>query len=55
VLLCGYRDDPVFAGGGVVLIRNSGGTSREGALPYAYLSSYMNDAAWIGPAGKGTT
>jgi hypothetical protein len=54
VLLCGYRDDPAFAGGGVVLIRNSGGTSREGALPYAYLSSYMNDAAWIGPVGKGT-
>jgi hypothetical protein len=54
VLLCGYRDDPAIAGGGMVLIRNSGGASREGALPYAYLSSYMNDAAWIGPVGKGT-
>jgi hypothetical protein len=47
VLLRGYRDDPAYDGGGVVLIRNSGGASRDGALPYAYLSSYMNDAAWI--------
>jgi hypothetical protein len=54
VLLCGYRDDAAFAGGGVVLIRNTGGASRDGALSYAYLSSYMNDAAWIGPVGGGT-
>lgn len=54
VLLCGYRDDPAFGGGGVVLIRNSGGASRDGALPFAYLAAFMNDAAWIGPVGGGT-
>ncbi len=54
VLLCGFRDDPSFDGGGVVFVRNSGGTSRDGALPYAYLRAYMNDAAWIEPAGKRT-
>jgi hypothetical protein len=54
VLIRGYHDDAAIAGGGAVMIRNSGGTSREGSLPYAYLSSCMNDAAWIGPVGKGT-
>lgn len=48
VLLVGYRDDPGQPGGGVFLIRNSGGPSREGALPYAYVQAYMNDAAWVG-------
>ncbi len=47
VLLVGYRDDPKEDGGGVFLIRNSGGSSRDGCLPYAYVRAYMNDAAWI--------
>jgi hypothetical protein len=47
ILLVGYRDDPGQPGGGVFLIRNSGGPSRDGALPYAYVSAYTNDAAWV--------
>jgi C1A family cysteine protease len=52
VLLTGYRDDPQHTGGGLFLIRNSGGNGVDGFLPYAYVSEYMNDAAWIGCAGK---
>jgi hypothetical protein len=48
VLLVGYRDDPELPGGGVFLIRNSGGEHREGLLTYEYVKAYMNDAAWIG-------
>jgi hypothetical protein len=48
VLLVGYRDDPQLPGGGVFLIRNSGGDGSDGFLPYAYAAAYMNDAAWIG-------
>ena len=47
ILLVGYRDDPAQVGGGVFLIRNSAGPSRDGALPYAYVSTYTNDAAWV--------
>lgn len=47
VLLVGYRDDPQQPGGGVVIIRNSGGDGQDGYLPYDYLRAYMNDAAWI--------
>jgi hypothetical protein len=48
LLLVGYRDDPHWPGGGAFLIRNSGGNSRDGCLPYAYAQAYMNDAAWVG-------
>lgn len=47
VLLVGYRDDPAQPGGGLFLIRNSGGEGRDGFLPYAYARAYINDAAWI--------
>ena len=47
VLLVGYRDDECQPGGGLFLIRNSAGDGRDGCLPYAYLSAYMNDAAWV--------
>jgi C1A family cysteine protease len=47
VLLVGYADDPQQPGGGIVLIRNSGGGVHDGALTYEYVSAYMNDAAWI--------
>jgi C1A family cysteine protease len=47
VLLVGYRDDPNQEGGGVIIIRNSGGDGRDGYLPYAYVSAYINDAAYI--------
>jgi hypothetical protein len=53
VLLIGYRDDPQQPGGGLFLIRNSGGDGSDGYLPYAYVSEYMNDAAWV--ACKGLT
>lgn len=48
VLLVGYRDDPLLAGGGVFTIRNSGGDGSDGSLSYTYVAAYMNDAAWIG-------
>ncbi len=48
VLLVGYRDDPAMPGGGVYLIRNTAGDSRDGMLTYEYVRAYMNDAAWIG-------
>jgi hypothetical protein len=51
VLLEGYRDDPSQPGGGVFTIRNSGGNSRKGYMSYEYVREYMNDAAWIEPAG----
>ena len=47
VLLVGYRDDEKQPGGGVFLIRNSAGPSRDGLLPYDYARKYMNDAVWI--------
>jgi len=47
VLLVGYTDDASQPGGGVFLIRNSGGDGRDGALPYAFVRAYLNDAAWI--------
>jgi C1A family cysteine protease len=47
VLLVGYKDDATQPGG-VFIIHNSGGGSREGYLPYEYVRAYMNDAAWIG-------
>jgi len=47
VLLVGFRDDPSQPGGGVVLVRNSSGKSRDGLLSYEYLRTYMNDAVWI--------
>lgn len=50
VLLTGYRNDETQDGGGVFLIRNSGGPSRDGALSYEYVRAYMNDALVIMPA-----
>lgn len=47
VLLVGYKDDTSQSGGGVFLIRNSGGDGKDGFLPYEYVRAYMNDAAWI--------
>ena len=47
ILIVGFKDDPKADGGGVFLIRNSGGPGRDGALPYSYVRAYMNDAAWI--------
>lgn len=50
VLLVGFKDDPAQPGGGILLIRNSGGGPADGALPYDYARAYLNDAAWIEPA-----
>lgn len=47
VLLVGYIDDDKQPGGGVFLIFNSGGSEREGKLPYEYVRTYLNDAVWI--------
>ncbi len=47
VLLVGYRDDPALPGGGVFLIRNTAGDSRDGMLTYEFVKAYMNDAVWI--------
>jgi hypothetical protein len=47
ILLVGYRDDKSQPGGGVFLIRNSAGPSRDGMMTYEYVRAYMNDAAWI--------
>lgn len=50
VLLVGYQDGAREPGGGVFLIRNSGGDGSDGYLPYAYAMAYMNDAVWISGA-----
>jgi C1A family cysteine protease len=47
VLLVGYRDDDKQPGGGVFIIRNSGGNGSDGYLPYEYVRAYLNDAAWV--------
>ncbi len=47
VLLVGYREDATVAGGGVILFRNTAGSGQDGAMPYAYAQTFMNDAAWI--------
>jgi hypothetical protein len=47
LLLVGFRSDPKMPGGGVFLIRNSGGPSRDGFVTYEFALAYMNDAAWI--------
>jgi hypothetical protein len=49
IILAGYRDDPAQPGGGVFMIRNSGGESRNGYMSYEYVRTYMNDGAWIEP------
>jgi len=48
VLIVGYRNDP--RGGGVFLIRNTAGPSRDGFLTAGYLKAYMNDAVWVDPS-----
>lgn len=50
VLLVGFRDEPQQRGGGIFLIRNSGGGVPDGALTYEYVRAYMNDAVWIDSA-----
>lgn len=50
LLLVGFKDDPAKPGGGVFLIRNSGGGVHDGALPYEYVRAYLNDAVWVAPA-----
>lgn len=50
VLLVGYKEDVAQPGGGVFLVRNSGGGVPDGAMPYEYGRAYMNDAAWVEPA-----
>lgn len=52
VLLVGFKDDVTQPGGGVFLIRNSGGGPQDGAMPYEYARAYMNDGAWIQPASE---
>jgi len=52
VLLVGFKEDASQPGGGVFLIRNSGGGAHDGALPYDYVRAYMNDGAWIQPASE---
>jgi C1A family cysteine protease len=52
VLLVGFKDDATQPGGGVFLIRNSGGGAQDGALPYEYARTYMNDGAWVQPASE---
>lgn len=47
VLGVGYRPDSSQPGGGVLLFRNTAGDGRDGAMPYEYARSYMNDAAWV--------
>ncbi|MGA7701717.1 MAG: C1 family peptidase [Thermoguttaceae bacterium] len=47
IVLVGFRDDPTQPGGGVFLIRNSAGPSRDGMMTYDYVRAYLNDAAWI--------
>ena len=47
VLLVGFRDDPAQPGGGVFLIRNTAGKSRDGLMTYEYVRTYMNDAVWV--------
>ena len=50
VLLVGFKEVATAPGGGVFLIRNSGGGAPEAELPYEYVRAYLNDAAWIDPA-----
>jgi hypothetical protein len=47
VLLVGYRDNARQPGGGTFLFRNSSNGGRDGAMPYIYARTYMNDALWI--------
>jgi hypothetical protein len=48
VLLVGFRDDPAQPGGGVFLVQNTSFGPRDAAMSYAYVRTYMNDAAWVG-------
>ncbi len=53
VLLVGFCRNATLPGGGGFLIWNSGGGEREGILPYAYVSRYANDAAFIKNSAPG--
>jgi hypothetical protein len=52
VLLVGFRDDLSQPGGGLFLIRNTSGNSRDGLMTYEYVRTYMNDAVWVDVAGS---
>ena len=52
-MLVGFRDDQAQPGGGVFLIRNSAGPSRDGMMTYDYVRAYLNDAAWMDFPGAG--
>ena len=47
ILIVGFRDDVSQPGGGLFLIRNTSGESRDGCLTYEYVRNYMNDAVWV--------
>lgn len=49
IILSGYKDDSNQPSGGVFIIRNSGGSSRDGYMSYEYVKAYMNDAVWFEP------
>jgi hypothetical protein len=49
ILLVGYREDQAQPGGGVFLIRNTGGGAVDGAVPFEYVRAYVNDAASVKP------
>jgi hypothetical protein len=49
IILSGFKDDPNQPDGGVFIIRNSGGNSRDGYMSYEYVKTYMNDAVWFKP------
>jgi hypothetical protein len=55
IILVGFEDDSDQPGGGVFLIRNSGGGLREGKMSYEYARAYMNDAIWIDYGTVATT
>lgn len=47
VLLVGYKGDESQPGAGVFIFRNTSNGGRDGLMPYAFASAYINDAMWI--------
>jgi len=47
VLFVGYRDDPEEAGGGVLIVRDSGGAGGHGTISYEAAKARFGDVLWI--------
>jgi len=52
ILLTGYQEDATQPGGGAFTFYNTNHPDMNCRMTWEYAAAYMNDAAWIAPAGE---